>query len=648
MLTSLRALALPLALSLAAPAAPALDQDGPPPALPQSPLVPEAKDTPWPGGAMTLEIDASDVTRGVYRAVQTIPVAPSAAPRRVTLLFPQWLPGNHAPRGPIAELADLRFTADGQPVSWMRDPLEVHAFHIELPAGTRELVARFVHTSPLQAADGRITMTADMLNLQWEKMSLYPAGHHVSRIRVRPSVTFPRGWNAAAALDGKTVSGDRASWAETDYETLVDSPVFAGRWFRRWNLGNTITLNAVADGHGLLDIQPENLATIAALGDQALRLFGTAPYDRYEFLVALSDRIGGIGLEHLRSSENQLEQRDFVDWKAFDWDRNVLAHELVHAWNGKYRRPADLTTPDYRQPMQDSLLWVYEGQTQFWGWVLAARSGLQTRETILGTIASAASNFVQQPGRQWRSMGDTVHDPIIAARKPRPYVSLTRDEDYYSEGALIWLEADQVIRRGTSGKKGLDDFARAFFSARGNGQRTATYTFADVVAALNGVYPHDWATFLRARVDQAGRPAPLAGIEAAGYRLVWKDKPNPYDAGRMENGHYLALEHSIGLRIDRDGTVSASRWGSPAFDAGVVKGARLIAVDGTEYSAEQMRLSLTEAANNGRPVELLIVRDRRYRTVTVANGGGLRYPWLEKSGPANRPAPLDLLLSPRK
>lgn len=617
-----------------------------PVAVPIPRTIPDAQDVAYPGGTIRLDIDASDVARGIYRVVETIPVADGT--RRLTLLLPEWLPGHHAPRGPIAELADMRFLVDGKAVDWSRDPVDVYAFHVDLPAGTREVVARFVHTSPLQTAEGRITMTPDMLNLQWEKMSFYPAGHYVRRVRVRPTVTLPRGWSAATALDGKAIAGDRVSWAETDYETLVDSPIFAGQYFRKWGLGNTITLNAVADAPGLLDLSPANARNLVALSGEALALFGRAPFDRYEFLVALSDRLGGIGLEHLRSSENQLEPRAFMDWRGYDWDRNVLPHELVHAWNGKYRRPAELWTPDYRQPMRDNLLWVYEGQTQFWGWVLAARSGVQTRDTVLGMIAGQAGLYSDQPGREWRSVEDTTLDPIIAARKPKPYASLTRGEDYYNEGALVWLEADQIIRAGTAGRKGLDDFARTFFAPGGKGERQATYGFDDVVAALNAIFPSDWATFLRTRMEMPGQPVPLAGIERGGYRLVWKDRPNPYDDARMADSKGLNLYHSLGLTLDREGAVTASRWGGPAFNAGVVTGARIVAVNGVAYDQETLRNAITQAKGGSRPIELLVRRGDRFLTVPLAYYGGLRWPWLERAPGGKGVAPLDQLLAPRR
>lgn len=607
--------------------------------------VPDPVDTPWPGGTIRLDIDASDTLRAVYRVTQTIPLAPGT--ERITLLFPEWLPGNHGPTGPLAELVDIRFLVGGKPAAWTRDPIEVHAFHVALPAGARELVAKFVHTSPLEKAEGRITMTQEMLNLQWEKMSLYPAGHYVRQIRIKPSVTFPAGWTAATALDGARRSGNQVSWNETDYETLVDSPIFAGQYFRQWPLGNSVNLAVVADEPGLLDLAAPNLASLSAMVGEALAIFGRPPYDRYEFLVALTSRMGGIGLEHLRSSENQLEPRNFIDWNAFDWDRNVLAHELVHSWNGKFRRPATLWTPDYRQPMQDNLLWVYEGQTQFWGMVLAARSGLQQKDTVLGMLARAAGYYTELPGRNWRPIADTTLDPVIAARKPKPFASLARGEDYYNEGALIWLEADQIIRAGTEGRRGLDDFARAFFSHPGGGERLMTYTYQDVVAALDATHRYDWDGFLRARIDTPGAAPPLAGIEMGGYRLVWRDEPNPYDKARMDHSGELNLYHSLGLTLDREGTVTDSRWEGPAFKAGIVTRGRIVAVNGTAYGHDVLKQAIAEARGTNRPIELLVRRGERYLTVPVSWSGGLRWPWLERAAGGRNPAPLDRLLSPR-
>ena len=607
--------------------------------------IPAAVDRPYPGGTMTLDIDASDITRRLYRVTQTIPVAPGTT--SLTLLYPKWLPGKHGPRGPIAQVAGLSFSSNGQPLAWQRDPLDVYAFHLQIPAATREVVARFVHTSPLRPSEGRRTMTPEMLNLQWEKMSLYPAGHYTRRIGVRPSVTLPDGWTAATALSGRSTRGNRVVWSQTDYETLVDSPIFAGAHYRQWSLGNTVRLSAVADTPGLLVLGAKNQAALSRLVDEALLTFGSAPYDSYNFLVALSDQIGGIGLEHQRSSENQLEPRNFHSWSEFDWDRNVLAHELVHAWNGKYRRPARQWTPDFRTPMQDDLLWIYEGQTHFWGWVLAARSGLQTQGTVLGIMAHSAGRLAESPGRSWRSVADTTHDPIIAARKPKPYLSFARGEDYYSEGALVWLEADQIIRAGTNGQRGLDDFAREFFAYSSRNPGVNRYELKDVLAALNRIFAHDWRAFFRNRIERPGRAAPLAGIEQAGYRLVWKDRPNPYSAARMKHADNLDLGASLGMTVDKNGNVRSPRWGGPAFKAGVVTGTRIVAVHGLAYTQQGLRQAIARAARDKQPIELLVRRGSRFETVRIPYTGGLRWPWLESESPG-RTAPLDLLLAPKK
>jgi len=608
--------------------------------------IPDAKPVPYPG-TIQLDIDASDIERGVYHVTETIPVAADAG--SMTLLLPSWLPGNHGPRGPINLIADIHFMADGKPIGWTRDTVAVNAFHLDLPAGTKTVTARFLHTSPVQKDEGRITMTREMLNLQWEKMSLYPAGYYVRGITMKPTVTFPAGWQVFTALDGmqRPAGSNAVTWTATDYQRLVDSPVFAGLYASRWDLGHDVSLDAVADKQSLLAIAPDHLAAYKKLVSEAVALFGARHFDHYDFLLALTDRMGGIGLEHHRSSENQMEPKAFVDWDKMAWDRNVIPHEFTHSWNGKYRRPADLWTPDYQRPMQDTLLWVYEGQTQFWGYVLAARSGVQDKATVLGMWANAAARYSEgQPGRKWRSVEDTTNDPIINHRRPLPYSTLSRSEDYYVEGALVWLEADQIIRKGTNGKKGLDDFAKAFFGVRDGDWGELTYDFDTVVNTLNGVYPYDWASFLKTRLYENNQPAPMNGIEMAGYKLVWKDTPNPFDAGRAGQGKYLDLTYSIGARIGKDGTVADTLWDSPAFNAGLVPGARILAVGNTAYDEDTISDAVTAAKTSKEPIAFVIQRGDRVSTITVDYHGGLRFPWLvPASGSGN--TPFDRLLAPR-
>ncbi len=634
------------ALLLSTPplAAQTIDKSAPQ-AVPIVQTVPDARDVPYPDGTITLDIDASDTTRAVYRVTQTIPVA--ADTTRLTLLAPQWLPGNHGPRGTLAELVDIRFYSGDKPLKWKRDPVEVFAFHVEVPAGTRAVTAKFIHTSPLQSAEGRITMTQEMLNLQWEKMSLYPAGHYVRRIRIKPTVTFPQGWQVATALDGKQAAGNRVTWAETDYETLVDSPVFAGKHYQSHDLGQRVTLHVVADKPEQLAATPAQIALHRNLVTEARLAFGANHFDHYEMLLALTDRMGSIGLEHHRSSENQLEPDAFTEWDKNEFDRNLLPHEYSHSWSGKFRRPARLWTPDYRQPMQGDLLWAYEGQDQFWGTVLAARSGLQSKAMVLGMLANWAGNYSEQPGRAWRSIEDTGFDPVFGARKAKPFVSLARPEDYYREGALIWLEVDQVIRAGTGGRKSIDDFAKSFLGMRDGDWGQLSFEADKIVARLNAIFPHDWKTFLDTRLNQSGQPAPLGGIEKGGYRLVWKDEPNIFDKASMAFNKNLLLYHSIGLTIDKDGKVSSTRWDSPAFNAGIVTGARIMAVNGEAYDSDTIKAAI-KAAKEGAPLDLLVQRGTRFQTVKLDWRGGLRWPWLERVVPADQPAGLDLLLAPRR
>lgn len=632
-----------LGLALAAPALSATLSA--PTAVPLSQQVPDAADVPYPGGTMVLDIDATDTLRGVYRVTQTIPVAPGTS--RLTLLFPQWLPGNHGPRGPLAELVDVTFTSGGQVLRWKRDPIEVNAFHVEIPAGAKDVVAKFIHTSPLQSSEGRITMTQEMLNLQWEKMSLYPAGHYVRQIKVRPSVTVPTGWTVAGALDGLKREGNRWAWGEHTYEVLVDSPLFAGKHFAKWDLGQNVTLNVVADKAEQLAAKPEQIELHRNLVTEARLAFGANHFDRYEFLLALTDRMGGIGLEHHRSSENQLEPGAFTEWDKYEFDRNLLPHEYSHSWSGKFRRPARLWTPDYRQPMQGDMLWTYEGQDQFWGTVLAARSGLQGKDTVLGMLATWAGNFAEQPGRRWRSVEDTGSDPVFAARKPKPFASLSRSEDYYTEGALIWLEIDQIIRQGTGGKKSIDDFAKLFFGMRDGDWGQIAFENDEIIAKLNQVYPYDWAKLIDQRINTPGQPAPLKGIELGGYKLVWKEEPNPFFKAAMADSKALNLTHSIGLTIDKDAKVTATQWDGPAFKAGIVSGATVLAVNGIGYTQDELKSAIT-AAKNGAPLELLTKRGDRFITYKIDYQGGLRWPWLERAAPGTAPTGLDLLLTPKR
>ncbi len=621
---------------------PAIAQNSAPSPVPIVSSIPVSEDRPLTA-PMILDVDATDIARAIFRVKQSIPVE---AGKPLILMYPQWHPGKHGPRGALAELTGLKITSGGKPLRWTRDPVNVYAFHVDTPANTKSVEATFQFLTPVRESEGRIVITPEMMNVQWEQVALYPAGHFTRAIQVKPSITLPKGWTGVAALDGGVTNGNRIDYALTDFETLVDSPMFAGSHYKKWDLGNKVTLNVWADEAKSLAAKPEQIAAHRALVDEAVILYGSKHFDRYEFLLALSDDLGGIGLEHHRSSENSQEPEYFTGWDDHAAGRGLLPHEMTHSWNGKFRRSDVLWTPDYHTPMQDNLLWVYEGQTSYWDWILAARSGMQSKDMVLGELARAVAFYEIQPGRDWRSVEDTTLDPVFAARKPKPNSSWSRGEDYYVEGSLVWLEADMTIRELSKGKKSLDDFAKAFFGIKDGDWGTVTYNFDEVVRTLNGVQPYDWATFLDKRIRQSGQPAPMAGIQKGGYKIVWKEDANPFEKERMKNNNTLDLTFSLGLTLDKDAKVTSTIWNGPAFNSGIVNGAKIVAVGGIAYSKDGLLEAITAAKDSKAPVKLLIERNKRYSDVTIAYTGGIRYPYMEPMGKGE--TAIDRLLQPRR
>ncbi|HET6435766.1 MAG TPA: M61 family peptidase [Xanthomonadaceae bacterium] len=625
LLPALCALALfaPLALPNAAFA-----QDLPPSAM-SSPRVPAPVDTPYAPGAIRLEVDATDLSQRIVRVRETIP----AAPGTLTLLYPKWLPGNHADTGPLLRLAGLRFSADGKPLAWKRDPLDVYAFHVEVPAGATSVVAEYQQITPTDRSQGGIVMTPNMLDLQWNTVVLYPAGHYARQIAYDASVTYPAGWHAATALEVAGTRGDTVRYAQVPLDILVDSPVYAGRHYRQLDLAPDadvpVRLNVFAEAPKYLEVKPEQLQVHRNLVTQAKKLYGAQHYDHYDFLFSLSEQLVQNGLEHQRSSENGEDKDYFTGWDAKVGFSDLLAHEYTHSWNGKYRRPADLWTPNYNVPMQGSLLWVYEGQTQYWGNVLAARAGMRPLNASLDALALVAATYRDnRPGLAWRGVEDTTNDPIIAKRRPKPYRNWQLSEDYYRAGQMIWLEADVRIRTLTKGKKSLDDFARAFFGVNdGEWKEQNPYTFEDVVKTLDGIVHDDWATFLRERLD--GKVDITGGFEAGGWKLVYRDEPNAY-AKAMSKGGGGDFVYSLGLAVSKGGQIGEVRWDSPAFNAGLGAGTTIVAVNDIEYDKDTLADAIKAAKTNQSPIRLLVKEFDRYRTVAIDYHDGLRYPHLER------------------
>ena len=616
------------AAALLAVATPLAASEGPQPA-PMPPPVPAPRDVAYPG-VIKLEVDLTDTARRIWRVKETIPVA-QAGP--LTLLYPQWLPGKHAPRGAIDKLAGLVIKADGKTIPWVRDTVDVYAFHVTVPQGVREITAEFQFLTPTAPNQGRVMVTPEMLNLQWEAVALYPAGHFSRQVMVEPRIKLPSGWGYGVALDTVTREADSVRFKPVDFETLVDSPMFAGRYFRQIDLDPgakyPVRLNVMGDTAGELNVDAKTLENHTNLVRQADKLFGSRPFDRYDFLLAISNRLGGIGLEHHRSSENQVEPGYFTDFEKAVTDRNLLAHEYTHSWDGKYRRPAELWTPNYNVPMRGQLLWVYEGQDQYWGYVLGGRSGMFSKDESLEALAATAATYETRIGRRWRQMEDTGQDPVMSGRRPQPWLSWQRSEDYYSEGQLIWLDADTLIRERSGGKRSLDDFARAFFGGKDGDYSVRPYTFDDVVAALNAVEPYDWAEFLKVRVKDVAVKPPLDGITRGGWKLVYTENPTGYFKAVETARKQTDLTYSLGVALNREGEVTSVLWDSPAFNAGLTVSTKILAVDGIAYDADRLKQAIT-AAKDGRTISLLVKNGDHFQTIPITYRGGLRYPRLQR------------------
>ncbi len=591
---------------------------------------------------MTLNVDATDTDRAIFTIKQRIPLG-KAGPLKLQL--PKWLPGNHAPRGEIEKIAGLVIKAGGKTLIWKRDPIDVFAFNIDVPEGTKALDVAFQFISATAEDQGRIVATDTMLNVQWNSVSLYPSGIATRDLPVSATITYPKGWKAGTALRPATISGDTVTYQTVDYETLVDSPVFAGKYFRTEDLGQNVTLNIVADEAKNLVIKPAQIDAHKKLVDQAIKTFGSRQFDHYDFLLALTDKMGGIGLEHHRSSENGVNPEYFTDWESGPGRRNLLPHELTHSWDGKYRRPVGQKVDDFATPLVNDLLWVYEGQTQFWGYVLGARSGLFSKQETLDAYASIAAGLDLSRGRDWRSLDDTTNDPVISARRPKGWSSWQRSEDYYNEGLLIWLEADAIMRAQSKGAKNIDDFARKFFGVKEGEYRANHYDFNGLVSTLNATAPYDWAGFLNQRLTEKAKGAPLSGLTNGGYKLVFGDEPTPFFKNNEKNGKFINLQYSLGMNIGKAGKITSVTWDGPAFNAGIVVGSEIVAVNGKAYTDDVIKDAIKAAKGGKDPIRLIVKSGDRVRDIAVQWNNGLRYPKLEKIGTAD--GGIDKLLAPR-
>ena len=597
----------------------------------------------------TVAVDARAAPRGILSAHLELPVA--AGP--LTLVYPKWLPGEHSPAGPLTSLGGLHFTAAGRELAWRRDSVDLYAFHLEVPSGVSRLgVDLEIDTS--SAPDGVVqghetprAATESLLILEWNQLVLYPEGARADDLPYRASVRLPGGWKFASALETASSTTDGVEFATVSLTALVDSTLLAGRYMRDIALGGSppVRLHIAADTPSALNLSSDTEAHFRALVREAAALFGATHYDHYDFLYVLTDQIMPDGIEHHQSSDDRSPLRTLVDDSLRRAEANLLPHEYVHSWNGKYRRPQGLATINYQEPMQGDLLWVYEGLTEYLGDVLAARSGLLTEEELRGELARDAAAMQSHSARTWRSLQDTTISAQLLYFQSRNWAArLRHQEDFYQESALLWLEADALIRQSSKGHKSLDDFCKLFYGPPSTGPKVVSYDFDDVIKALSAVQPYDWGGFWTDRLNRLRPQAPLEGLRAAGWRLEINATPSIMQAAHEADDKDLDLRYSLGFFVDDEqATIGDVIPGSPADLAGASPGSRVIALNSYRWSKELLHDTLAAPADpsgdagQGK-LTLLVQKDDTFKTLELQYAGGERYPNLVRE-----PGSADLL-----
>ena len=578
---------------------------------------------------ISISVDASDAPRSMIHAQLRIP----ASPGNLTLYYPKWIPGEHGPTGPIQDLTGLIFTAGGQRLKWRRDLLDGWTFHVEVPAGVNEVTVNLDDASPVSHEGGftaGVTGTEKLFVLNWNTVLLYPAGWTSDQLSYKASLKLPMGWKFATSLPVASQSGSEVSFSPASLTMLVDAPVQAGEFLKVVPLSTEnppAELDVAADSAAALNAPPEVWDHYKNLVTQAGILFGARHYRDYHFLYTLSDHVAHFGLEHHESNDSRSEERALVDEGLRKSSAGLLPHEYVHSWNGKYRRPADLTTPEYETPMKDDLLWVYEGLTDYLGEVLMARSGELSIEDTREAIARTAADLDHRSGRAWRNLQDTA-DGVPAMQMASPaWRDWRRPVDYYDEDILNWLWVDIIIRQKSEGKKSLDDFCKLFHGGQTGPPTVKTYTFDDVVNTLNEVAPYDWRAFWADRLASHGPGAPLGGLEESGWRLMYDETPSAMSRAERR-GSLVDAHYSVGLMLRKDGTVQDTVENMVAAKAGIGPGMKIIAVNGRKFSGDTWHDAIEGAKSSSAAIELIVENSEYYRTIKLDYHQGEKYPHL--------------------
>jgi predicted metalloprotease with PDZ domain len=575
-----------------------------------------------------------DATKAPEKLLHTRMVM-AAKPGPLTLYYPKWIPGEHMPSGPVGNVAGLKFSAHGKALPWRRDLLDVFTFHLDVPAGVETLTVEFDYIEPSSGILGMGRSASDKLVIvAWNPEMLYPAGIPAEKITFDPTLRLPSGWKFGTALPVENVAGEEVTFKPVSLDRLVDSPVIAGEYYRAVNVTPTDEpihheIDLVADSVAALEMTPEMQKGLTNMVSEARKLFGARHYRDYHFLLALSDHVANFGLEHHECTDSCLGERSLLTPEGRREVAGLLAHEFVHSWNGKFRRPTDLSTPYYEAPMKTDLLWVYEGLTSYLGPLLAARSGLWTPEQYREDLAATAADMGPgRPGRTWRPLQDTADAVPGESYGSTGWINWRRGVDCYPEGDLLWLEVTTLIHDKTHSQKSFEDFARAFYGGPNQGPELKPYTFEELVQALQAVAPYDWAGYFHRRLTSISPEVPVGGIEASGWKVEYTDKPPEPQGSRGRFGEDVNAIYSLGLRLVADGNVQDSLFEGPAYLAGIIPGMRVVAINDRAYTPVLLHDALKTSMKNDQPIRFLVLNDDYYKICSVNYHGGERYPHL--------------------
>ena len=570
-----------------------------------------------------LTLDASDAAKNILHVRETVN-APAAGDFQ--LFYPKWIPGEHAPDAPLNDLVNLYFTADGKTLEWQRDDVEMFAFHVQIPANAKQLEISFDNVSQ----SGTVA-TANLARIKWNRVVLYPRGVKSDDIQVTASMKLPNNWQYATALPLDKETKTAVDFKAVNLTTFIDSPAIIGKYFAKipLNNGGVLTeMDIAAETAEALKYKPETLQGWKNLVTQANLMYGAHHYNSYRFLLTLSDNGGDEGLEHHESSEDGTGEKALSDENQLLDLGDLLGHEYTHSWNGKYRRPATLTTDDFEKPQYGELLWVYEGLTQYLGRVLPTRSGLWTDEMFRESVADTFAQMDYQTGRRWRPLVDTARAVQFTYPSPRMWMNSRRRVDYYYEGSLIWMEADVLIREKSGGKLSLDDFLRKFHGGQNSAPMVKTYDLAEIVQTLNSVVPYDWNAFFVERVYKVQKNAPIGGITNGGWKVIYNDTPNKQ--GEVDEGrrNFANLMYSIGIIVNSEGEILDVNPDLAAYKSGLAPGMMIKKINGEEFNLDNLHKAIDATKSGKSSIQIEADNGSTANTFAVNYTGGEKYPHL--------------------